>query len=117
MAKYRDISSRGRSQLAPFVPGEAPSQRHERRLLVNLDHEQDARFTCDRWGVNLTIHNEGHHWIFLIGKSRVEWWPSSAKCVINQNWTHGLHVHDYWQVINIVRRQFPKETRPAPLGN
>lgn len=56
----------------------------------------------------MTLHNNGHHWVFdcgLVGnpggpcrdRLLIEWWPSSAKLVIRKNWNGGIHVHDWKQ--------------------
>ena len=92
-----DTKKAGRSKLVPFVPGESPMDRHERRLRTNLEAIDDVRAWSKSRDVRFTVKNSGHHWIFEKGKRIVEWWPSSAKLVVQKRWTKGVHVHDYEQ--------------------
>ena len=98
MARYADADNAGRSARAPFRPGEQPASRHARRKAVaQRDHDAlDA--WCDEHGAILRVNNDGHHWI-IDGIIHAEWWPSSAKLVIERQWQHGIHCHDVFQVI------------------
>lgn len=33
------------------------------------------------------------------GNQVAEWWPSSAKMVLNKNYPNGIHIHDYQQAM------------------
>jgi hypothetical protein len=97
--RYDDVRTVGRSEIVPFVPGEDPKHRHYRRLRANLGSEENVRAWCTKRGISLSVHNDGHHWVFSIpGGGVVEWWPSSAKCVANRDYKSGVHVHDWQQL-------------------
>jgi hypothetical protein len=36
------------------------------------------------------------------GPFLVEWWPSSAKLVLNKKWGEGVHCHDYKQALRVI---------------
>lgn len=74
-------------------------QRHATRLDFNLDYADEVRRWCWDRGVTLSIRNSGHHWIFTAANMLAEWWPSSAKLVLNKQWKGGIHVHDWHQLI------------------
>jgi hypothetical protein len=101
---FRDKRKAGRSAIVPFIPGEDTGDRHARRLGANLLNEQAAREQAIALGLTLDILNDGQHWRFsgTDNFARVflaEWWPSSAKLVINKQWRRGIHCHDWQQVI------------------
>ncbi len=100
-----DHRSAGRSALIPFVPGEGASDRHARRLSVNVAEGRPAvEAWCQARGLRLRVNNGGHHWIIDRPGWRAEWWPSSAKLVIQQKWDRGVHVHDWQQALAIIER-------------
>lgn len=88
----------GRSHVAPFVPGEGPRERHERRKDTNLTYVDELKRWCDTHGWQFEVKNDHHHWIFRKEGTKVEWWPSTAKLVKNQKWTKAYHCHDYLQL-------------------
>jgi hypothetical protein len=91
--KYRD-KVKVPSRLIKFIPGESAPERHARRLAFAMSLKEQADELCKRAGLTLEIKNDGHHWIFRKGAKVAEWWPSSAKLVINKKWRKGIHVHD-----------------------
>jgi len=46
-----------------------------------------------------------------------EWWPSSAKLVLNKKWEEGIHCHDYKQALMVIeessRRCLPEIEHPG----
>jgi len=94
----RDKYRAGRSKIVPYLPGESPSQRHERRKVSAEKNEQWLREVLCELGVTLTVHNEGHHWKMVSESMVAEWWPSSAKLVFNKKYHLGNHCHDHEQV-------------------
>ncbi len=101
-----DNRSAGRSEVVPFLAGEDASDRHARRHSVALEGEEGLRAWCEAWRVNFAVTNNGHHWRFNLPKGKVvEWWPSSAKLVVGQQWERGVHVHDYEQVKRIIAKE------------
>lgn len=102
MAKYSDVRSLGRSEIAPFIEGENPRDRHSRRKGTASFFEQELSKWCNESGWKFEIKNEGHHWIFRKNKTLVEWWPSSAKLVKDKKWSKAVHCHDYLKVIKYI---------------
>jgi len=102
---FRDRRSAGRSNVVPYVPGEYSGDRHRRRLRANLDLESDAATAARSVGLHLKIFNDGHHWVFSAQSFVAEWWPSSAKLVINKQWNRGIHCHDWQQVLEEIEKK------------
>lgn len=102
--KYPDKHSAGSSDRVPFIPDEDPKDRHARRLHAALKDFDKVVEWCvaNRW--ELDLKNRGQHWVFTRDKCIVEWWPSSAKLVIDKNWNDGIHCHDYNQALVILHR-------------
>ena len=50
----------------------------------------------------------GHHWIASKEKMIIEWWPSSAKVIVDKNWKKGVHVHDAYQFQKLLKKKFGK---------
>lgn len=120
--RIKDKGSVGRSELIPYINGEAGGDRHQRRLGRNLQDETKVRQWCDAHNIRLDIKNYGQHWILDCGPSAnqrdccngrliVEWWPSSAKMVIGKHWTRGIHVHDWMQLTRYIETKL-LDTRP-----
>lgn len=67
-----------------------------------------------------SYRNEGHHWWLNEDKFLAEWWPSSAKLVINKQWNEGRHCHDYRQALEMIERVYVKMhnglSRNSPSG-
>lgn len=105
MSKYRDTRSLGKSDIVPFIPDEGPKERHTRRLTTNLAARQGLITWCAEKSVALSINNEGHHWKLSKDKVVAEWWPSSAKLVINNKYDRGIHAHDWLQVVAYLERE------------
>jgi hypothetical protein len=38
------------------------------------------------------------HWQVKRGPILIEWWPRTAKMVVNKQWNKGVHVHDVTQL-------------------
>jgi len=95
-----------RSELIPYIEGEDPRDRHARRLRENLKREGDVRGWARKSGVTMKVHNRGHHWRFMKGSKFAEWWPSTAKLVIQGNYKNERHVHDHFFAIRILERHF-----------
>ena len=102
----RDRASVGRSSIIPYRRGENFKARHSRRLASNLQNETKLRQWCQQNGLALRITNEGHHWQVMEGGFVAEWWPSSAKLVINKRWHDGIHCHDYKQALGVIQKAY-----------
>jgi len=105
-SRIPDSESAGRSKLVPYRKGESASDRHARRKYSNLKWENKLKLWASAAGYLVQINNDGHHWILTKGTTRVEWWPSSAKLVFNQQWKGGIHCHDYQQLIQLIQHRF-----------
>lgn len=113
--RFPDRRSVGRSKHIPFVDGESFKDRHWRRLGMNAEQADAMREWCSKRGVKLSITNNGMHWQFQCPEGvLIEWWPSSAKLVIDKRWAHGIHVHDWTQAQRIVKAQMRKRSARAP---
>lgn len=96
--RFRDKCQAGASAVIRYIEGEGWSRRHRRRLQHNLSAEEIMREWCQQRGIKLQINNDGHHWLFSLPNwITVEWWPSSAKLVVNRDYRNGIHVHDHTQ--------------------
>lgn len=105
-----DVRSAGRSSRIPYFAREEPGQRHERRKAENVARVAYVEEQCQALGVTVAVYNHGHHWQFRLPSGKiVEWWPSSAKLVVDQRWDKGIHVHDWEQALAIVRLEVQKK--------
>jgi len=95
----------GSSKHVPYIHGEHHSERHSRRLVANLNEAVVVGEWSKKNGISFKIKNHGHHWIFTKGRWLAEWWPSSAKLVINRRYGNGTHVHDWEQAMKHMERE------------
>jgi len=94
-----DLFSTGRSSRIPYDESETYKRRHARRLAKNLACQEKVVRWCEAHGLQLQITNDGHHWSFYChGKQLADWWPSSAKFIVNKQWDRSIHVHDWVQL-------------------
>lgn len=110
--RFRDKTKVGRSSIVPFRPNEDAADRHWRRMSSAMEHRGELALCCKEMGLTLVISNGGHHWRILDSETTiVQWWPSSAKCVVGStvngrlprsNWKNGIHVHDWKQLTKII---------------
>jgi len=99
MAKYRDkTKAQIPAEICKYKIGEPASDRHNRRLETNKEHADKLKNYCRSNGFSLDIKNDGQHWQIKQGSITIDWWPSTAKMVINQQYDEGIHVHDISQV-------------------
>jgi len=90
---------RRHSQRSPLDPREYMRQRRERRLGRNLTSGNRAKTWADQHGFALRINNEGHHWMWQKGQFVAEWWPSSAKLVLNRDYARSFDAYDWTGVV------------------
>ena len=77
--------------------------RHAKRRREALKVEKQLKSWLADIGVDLQIRNNGHHWQMRNeNKFSADWWPSSAKFVINKNFHDGIHVHGVDQIAAIL---------------
>ncbi len=108
--KFRDRRSASTTPQSVRAHGLSWRQRHAKRLAFNVENYKDSAiiWSAER-GVLLTITNGNHHWKFERDGLIVEWWPSSAKCVIGKQWRNGIHTHDWTQLVVILNGKFPRK--------
>lgn len=115
MAKFRDkTKAASKSRLAKYRSHETWKDRHSRRLDVAHHTRKKLRGWCRKRGLELSISNEGHHWVVREEGDPphihlAQWWPSSAKLVIRCKFRSGIHCHDVYQVIEEISRELGKE--------
>jgi hypothetical protein len=107
MARYRDVKKLGHSKIAPYVEGESGQARHNRRKKTANDLEDKLRAFAKQNAFEFKVTNNGHHFTLKKGKFIAEWWPSTAKLVINKRWSQGIHCYDYKQMIKMIRSHMP----------
>lgn len=110
--RYADVDRAPGTPLTTYHPD--AMTRHGNRLDFNYQHQQEVARWCMDHGVKLEIKNDRHHWMFRRDNRLVEWWPSSAKLVVDRKYNRGLHVHDYRQAIVELEKVFPKVEQPKP---
>ena len=98
MAKYQDRRKSGFKAAVRYIEGETPQARHARRQRENTLNAETLRNYCRANGFRLTIGNENMHWQIKRGSLQIDWWPRTAKMVVNQRWKEGIHVHDIQQL-------------------
>lgn len=101
---------------APLDPHEYMRQRRERRLNRNTSAAQQAKIWADQKGFTCRIHNDGHHWIWQKAGLVAEWWPSSAKLVLNRKYDRSFQVHDWTGVIPFLESEAGASSNSAALG-
>lgn len=103
-----DRSTLGPSRDVPFDPNEHYKDRHDRRKAIALANEIEAGIAFAMTGGWLRVTNDGHHWsIYFADKMLAEWWPSSAKLVIDKQWGKSIHAHDWKQVLSFIQNKRP----------
>ena len=100
MAKYRDkTKSRSQAKVVDYKDNEQWRDRHHRRFSTNQEYVAEFRRLCDESGYEFRVLNNGEHWQIKANGNCFDWWPRSAKLIINKQWKNGIHVHDITQLI------------------
>jgi hypothetical protein len=111
--RYVDVLSVGNSDIIPFDPNEDHRIRHARRHEEAEKSQAAMSAWCTTRKIHLEIKNFGNHWIFTAGDWVCEWWPSSAKFVVNKKWRKGIHVHDYEQVKSVLQGMISRDVQQS----
>ena len=108
----KDLEGMGRSQLIPRRRHEFAMERHTRRKKVNFNMRERVDEFIKQHGLKLAITNENHHWQITQPDQdwQVDWWPSSAKLVVDKRWKYGVHCHDVEQFITAMTKWLAGET-------
>ena len=104
--RYPDVHAIGPGRQSRYRPEEDWRERHARRLTQASECEAHVRRWCEQRGVALRLGNEGHHWQFTAGGRTAEWWPSTAKLVLDKRYWEGWHVHDWEQLVAVLRKHW-----------
>lgn len=112
MSRNGDIYDLGPSELVPFIQGEDGAARHRRRLESAMANQDAIREFCQERGLRFQVKS-GH---FMVRGTNlyIQWWPASAKLVINEKWQHGVHCHDYQQLFKVIRRRMRENEASVP---
>jgi hypothetical protein len=103
MAKYHDKTKcKSEAEIIQYKGGEGWKKRHKRRLDANKEYLDKFRNWCEKKGFTFNIFNNNEHWQVKSATKVFDWWPRSAKLIINQQWKKGIHVHDYTQLIECI---------------
>lgn len=100
--RFEDREHVGHSVFVPKRRHEHPKARHDRRKDSATAMEAELATFCATNRCTLSITNERHHWKITRGRYIAEWWPSTAKLVLDRRYRHGIHAHDVFQVMAIL---------------
>jgi hypothetical protein len=78
--------------------------------------ESGIRAWAEARGCSLRVLNDGHHWLFEMPGFTAEWWPSSAKLVLNRNYVQAHHAPHWADVMAVLQRHSGGAEAPAQLG-
>ena len=104
--RYSDREQVGRSDVVPFRHCEPAKARHDRRKRTAEDLGDRILAWCHSRNITLEIKNDFHHWVFTVGQKKAEWWPSTAKLVLNRDYNNGIHAHDWKQVVKVLSERW-----------
>lgn len=99
MRRYADTESAGPSERVPFIVNEGSGERHARRLDAAKNDRVQVAAWCAAHNARLVVRNHHQHWRLIYRGHTAEWWPSSAKLVLDGKWREGIHAHDWRQVV------------------
>lgn len=95
-------------QVIQYQNGEHHRDRHKRRLETNVElFKDEAVQWAETHDVFCRISNRGHHWKFQRNGSHIEWWPESAKCIVNRSVE--MHIHEFPQLLVLLEQEFAKK--------
>ena len=98
------------------TPKEFQRTPRERRLERTLDLEaQVTRWAAQR-GLTLRVLNGGHHWLFQKPGLAAEWWPSSAKLVLNRDYLRDRHAPHWPHVAALLENALTTPSCPSNPG-
>jgi hypothetical protein len=79
-------------------PIEYKRRRRERRIKRTGQSEAEVRRWAEQRGLALRVLNDGNHWLFQKAGFVAEWWPSSAKLVMDRNYDRDHHAPHWAEV-------------------
>ncbi len=116
----RDIFIAKRRPVRPYPKTLGWRKRHQERKEFNLKRRKRLEDWANKHGYTFKVMNQSH-WILTRKTKRCEWWPGTAKLVINQQFDRGIHAHDWLQVIDVIEhdayvRRRRRKSRRLPLS-
>lgn len=114
MSRRRSLPMHGRaprSEVAPFVPGEAWNDRHQRRMEVAVDMVDVARRDLAERdpGLELRVCSPGH-WQIRDGKTILaQWCPQSGRFVPGEQYDRARKCHDVHQMLAALGRALAED--------
>jgi hypothetical protein len=101
----------------PRGPDDFKRARRERRLGRTLDLEPEVARWAAQHGFTLRVLNDGHHWLLQKPGLTAEWWPSSAKRVLNRDYLRDHHAPHWPQVAAAIEQAMTAPRSPCPPGS
>jgi hypothetical protein len=81
--------------------------------------EAQVRAWVEQRGCSLRVLNAGHHWLLQKLGFMAEWWPSSAKLVVNREYHRDQHAPHWADVVAVLQNVLALEPQlplnPGPL--
>jgi hypothetical protein len=85
-------------------PDQYKLYRRERRMERASYQEVQIRVWAERHGCSLRVLNDRYHWLIQKPGFTAEWWPSSAKLVVNRVYERQYHA-PHWADVALVLEQ------------
>jgi hypothetical protein len=94
------------------APDEYMRQRRARRMDRTARIESQVQDWARRHGRTLRGLNDGHHWLFQKSGFVAEWWPSSAKLVLDRDYPRDFHAPHWADVERVLDRHLTSSQAP-----
>lgn len=102
--RKRDRFKINAKQGQKFGPNDSFRERHKKRKQEANRLHLSAGLAFLHLGAWLKVSNDGHHWsIVKPGGLNWQWWPSTAKLVIDEDWNSGIHIHTWQDIFRLLR--------------
>jgi len=82
-------------------------------LARTLDLEAEVTRWAAQRGLTLRVLNGGHHWLLQKPGLTAEWWPSSAKLVLNRDHLRDCHAPHWPHVAALLENALATPCRPS----
>jgi hypothetical protein len=99
---YPDVHEAGDSQIINCEPGGTSQALGRYRHLKNLENAPQLRDWASKHGFEFFMKNHDEHWILKGANVTAEWWPRTAKLVLNYSYLNGIQTHDWMQSCTIL---------------
>jgi len=99
------------------TPKEFQRAGRERRLGRMLAIEAEVTRWAAQRGLTFRMFNDGHHWMFQKPGLAAEWWPSSAKLVLNRDYLRDRHAPHWPRVAALLENALAAPSCPSNPGS